>query len=107
MDQNLRVFERDTWRASGATSHDRHSRNGPHGCSVYGLSIYDAMIAVAALHADCDTLSSKDIHDGIVLDDRVHFALCTDANRGSRVSRIGERRTGGTNGRPPLDFWIY
>ena len=30
----------------------------------YGLSIYDAMIAASALHADCDTLWSEDMqHD--------------------------------------------
>ena len=30
----------------------------------YGLSIYDAMIAGSALHAECDTLWSEDMHDG-------------------------------------------
>src|ERR1700726_2735417 len=34
----------------------------------YGLSIYDAMIAASALHADCDILWSEDMQDGIVLD---------------------------------------
>ena len=29
----------------------------------YNLSIWDAMIAAAALHADCDTLWSEDMHD--------------------------------------------
>jgi len=33
----------------------------------YGLSPYDAMIAASALHADCDTLWSEDMQDGIVL----------------------------------------
>ena len=37
----------------------------------YGLSIYDAMIAASALQADCDTLWSEDMQDGIVLDDRL------------------------------------
>jgi predicted nucleic acid-binding protein len=37
----------------------------------YGLSIHDAMIAASALHADCDTLWSEDMQDGIVLDDRL------------------------------------
>jgi predicted nucleic acid-binding protein len=37
----------------------------------YGLSICDAMIAASALHADCDTLWSEDMQDGIVLDDRL------------------------------------
>ena len=34
----------------------------------YGLSIYDAMIAASALHADCDTIWSEDMQDGIVLE---------------------------------------
>ena len=37
----------------------------------YGLSIYDAMIAASALHADCDTLWSEDMQDGLALDDRL------------------------------------
>ena len=39
----------------------------------YGLSIYDAMIAASALHADCDTLWSEDMQDGVVLDDRLRI----------------------------------
>ena len=39
----------------------------------YGLSIYDAMIAASALHADCDTLWSEDMQDGIVLDGRLRI----------------------------------
>jgi predicted nucleic acid-binding protein len=31
----------------------------------YGPSIYDAMIAAAALHADCDTLWSEDMQGGL------------------------------------------
>jgi predicted nucleic acid-binding protein len=38
------------------------------------LSTYDAMIAASALHADCDTLWSEDMQDGIVLDDRLRIA---------------------------------
>ena len=37
----------------------------------YGLSVYDAMIAASALHADCDTLWSEDMQDGMTLGDRV------------------------------------
>lgn len=37
----------------------------------YGLSIYDAMIAASALHADCDTLWSEDMQDGLVIDGRL------------------------------------
>ena len=34
----------------------------------YRLSIYDAMIAAAALDAGCDTLWSEDMQDGLVID---------------------------------------
>ena len=40
----------------------------------YGLSIYDAMIAASALHAECDTLLSEDMHDGMVIQDRLRIA---------------------------------
>jgi predicted nucleic acid-binding protein len=33
----------------------------------YNLSIYNAMIAASALSADCDTLWSEDMQDGMVL----------------------------------------
>ena len=39
----------------------------------YGLAIYDAMIAAAAVHADCDTLWSEDMQDGALLDDRLRI----------------------------------
>jgi predicted nucleic acid-binding protein len=39
----------------------------------YGLSTYDAMIAASALHADCDTLWSEDMQDGMVLDDQLRI----------------------------------
>jgi predicted nucleic acid-binding protein len=39
----------------------------------YGLSVYDAMIAASALHADCDTLWSEDMQDGLVLDGRLRI----------------------------------
>ena len=39
----------------------------------YGLSTHDAMIAASALHADCDTLWSEDMQDGIVLDGRLRI----------------------------------
>ena len=39
----------------------------------YGLSIYDAMIAAAALAANCDTLWSEDMQDGMVLGDRLRI----------------------------------
>jgi predicted nucleic acid-binding protein len=37
----------------------------------HNLSIYDAMIAASALHADCDTLWSEDMQHGLVLDGRL------------------------------------
>jgi predicted nucleic acid-binding protein len=37
----------------------------------YGLSIYDGVIAASALHADCDTLWSEDMQEGIVIDGRL------------------------------------
>jgi predicted nucleic acid-binding protein len=39
----------------------------------YGLSIYDAMIVAAALHAGCDILWSEDMQDGMVLEDRLRI----------------------------------
>jgi predicted nucleic acid-binding protein len=38
----------------------------------YGLSINDAVIAASALHANCDTLWSEDVQDGLMLDGRLH-----------------------------------
>jgi predicted nucleic acid-binding protein len=37
----------------------------------YNLSIYDGMIAASALGANCDTLWSEDMHDGLVMDRRL------------------------------------
>lgn len=37
----------------------------------YDLSIYDANIVAVALLAGCDTLYSEDMHDGLVIDDRL------------------------------------
>lgn len=37
----------------------------------HNLSVYDAMIAAAALHADCDRLWSEDMQHGIVLGERL------------------------------------
>jgi predicted nucleic acid-binding protein len=35
------------------------------------LGIYDGMIVAAALLADCDTLYSEDMHDGLLVDGRL------------------------------------
>ncbi len=40
----------------------------------YGLSTYDAMIAAAALLADCDTLWSEDMQDNLLIDGRLRIA---------------------------------
>jgi predicted nucleic acid-binding protein len=37
----------------------------------YGFGIYDAMIAAAALEANCSTLYSEDLQDGQVIDERL------------------------------------
>lgn len=37
----------------------------------YGYSIYDGLIAAAALEAECDTLYSEDMQDGQMLEERV------------------------------------
>jgi predicted nucleic acid-binding protein len=39
----------------------------------YGLSTYDAMIAAAALHADCAILWSEDMQDGLTIENRLHI----------------------------------
>lgn len=40
----------------------------------YGLAPYDAMIAAAALDAECDVLWSEDMQDGLIIDDRLRIA---------------------------------
>ena len=39
----------------------------------YGLSVCDAMIAASALDAECDTLRSEDMQDGMLLDGRMRI----------------------------------
>jgi predicted nucleic acid-binding protein len=39
----------------------------------YRLSIYDAMIVAAALHADCDTLFSEDMQHGMIVESRLRI----------------------------------
>jgi predicted nucleic acid-binding protein len=48
--------------ATGLTLAERHN-----------LSVYDAMIAASALHADCDTLWSEDLQHGMALDGRLRI----------------------------------
>jgi predicted nucleic acid-binding protein len=47
----------------------------------YRLSTYDAMIAASALQADCDTLWSEDLQDGMVLDGRLRIVNPFHAGR--------------------------
>ena len=45
-----------------------------HGLRIaerYRLRVFDSMIVAAALTARCDTLWSEDMHDGLVVDDRL------------------------------------
>lgn len=39
----------------------------------YGLSTFDAMIVASALHADCDTLWSEDMQDGMSIEKRLRI----------------------------------
>jgi predicted nucleic acid-binding protein len=39
----------------------------------YGFSVYDAMIVAAALRAGCTTLWTEDMHDGLVVEDRLRL----------------------------------
>ncbi len=47
--------------------------NGLAFAERYNLSVYDAMIAASALAADCDTLWSEDMQDGMVINDRLRI----------------------------------
>lgn len=40
----------------------------------YGFSVYDSFIVAAALEADCDTLWSEDMQDGLRVEDRLRIA---------------------------------
>lgn len=39
----------------------------------YGFSFYDALIVASALIAECSTLLSEDLHDGLIVDDRLRI----------------------------------
>lgn len=39
----------------------------------HGFAIYDSFIVAAALQADCDTLRSKDMQDGMLVDGRLRI----------------------------------
>lgn len=40
----------------------------------YGCTIFDALVIAAALGAGCDILHSEDMHDGMVIDERLRVA---------------------------------
>ena len=40
----------------------------------YGCTIFDALVIAAALRAGCDILHSEDMHDGMVIDERLRIA---------------------------------
>lgn len=46
-------------------------QNGLRLAERYGFAIYDSFIVAAALAADCDTLWSEDMQDGMVVDGRL------------------------------------
>lgn len=50
---------------------DAIHRDGLRIAERYRLSIYDSMIAAAALSAGCDRLWSEDLHHGLVIDGRM------------------------------------
>ena len=52
---------------------DTH-RSGLRLAQRYGFSIYDSFIVAAALGADCDTLWSEDMQDGMLVDGRLRIA---------------------------------
>jgi predicted nucleic acid-binding protein len=39
----------------------------------HGFAVFDAMIVASALHAECDTLWSEDMQDGMVVDKRLRI----------------------------------
>ncbi|MDJ0277297.1 PIN domain-containing protein [Sphingomonas sp. 2R-10] len=53
---------------------DAIHRDGLRIAERYRLSIYDSMIAAAALSAGCDRLWSEDLHHDLVIDDRLRVA---------------------------------
>lgn len=47
--------------------------NGLQIAQRHRLAIYDAMIAAAALQANCDTLYSEDLHNGLLIDGKLRI----------------------------------
>jgi predicted nucleic acid-binding protein len=42
-------------------------------CERYQLSVYDGLIAAAALEAGCNILWSEDMHDGLLIDEKLRI----------------------------------
>lgn len=51
---------------------ETHNR-GRQVAERYGLSVYDAMIAAAALIAKCDILYSEDMHNSLLIEDQLRI----------------------------------
>ncbi len=49
-------------------------RSGLRLAERYGFSVYDSFIVAAALEADCDTLWSEDMQDGLLVEGRMRIA---------------------------------
>ena len=52
-----------------ADTHD----TGLHLAERYGFSIYDSFIVAAALQANCETLWSEDMQDGLTVENRLRI----------------------------------
>jgi predicted nucleic acid-binding protein len=49
----------------------------------YGFAVYDGFIVAAALAADCDTLWSEDMQDGLIIEKRLRIVNPFDRTRAS------------------------
>jgi len=54
-------------------THDIH-RDGLRLAERYGFAVYDSFIVAAALAADCDTLWSEDMQNGMIVEDSLTIA---------------------------------
>ena len=50
------------------------SRRGLILAERYGFSVWDSMIVAAAIEADATTLWTEDLHDGLIVDERLRIA---------------------------------
>jgi predicted nucleic acid-binding protein len=68
---------------------------GVHIAAKYGFQFYDALIAAAALEAECTTLYSEDFQDGQRIEDRltVRNPFVGNAGRAASTKSQNRRRT--------------